>query len=125
MSTPRDPGCFPADPTAFPAPHHQPSTLPVGEWRLLANGRIYIFDITAVTGSRVTADLSSGDIEGAHWDVGNSSLTFIRVLPGLRQEFTGYLLHYSKADPKWRMAGVFGDVTVGPQSGWYATLPRS
>lgn len=125
MKASREPGCFPAEQTAFPGPYHPPSALALGEWHVLANGRIYTLNVTAVTGGRVTARLSSGEIERAAWDATTRRLTFIRVLRELRQEFTGYLLHYDSADPKWRMAGVFGDVEVGPQSGWYATLPRS
>ena len=126
MGTSSQPGCFPADLSAFPGPYRKSSSLPLGEWHVLANGRIYTLQITEVSGSMVTAQLSSGDIEGATWDAATGKFTFSRVLPKLRQEFTGYLLHYDEgADLKWRIAGVFGDVKVGPQSGWYATLARS
>lgn len=91
----------------------------------MAAGRIYTLQITGVSGGMVTAQFSSGDLEGAAWDATTGRLTFIRVLPKLRQEYTGYLLPYDGADSKWRMAGIFGDVEVGPQSGWYATLSRS
>lgn len=125
MNDQTQPGCFPAAQNAFSGPYHQSSTLPQGEWHVLANGRIYTLNITQVSGNKVTAELSSGDIEDATWDASAGKLTFIRILPQMKQEFVGYLLHYDEADPQWRMAGNFGEVDAGPQSGWYATLPRS
>lgn len=90
----------------------------------MANGRIFLLDITSVSGHNVTATLSSGTVVDATWEAAEGKLTFIRVTT-IKQLYTGYLLHYDDADPKWRMAGYFGDVRVGTQSGWYATLPRS
>lgn len=125
MATARPPGCFPAEQTAFPGPWKTSAKLPQGDWHVMANGRIYTLTITAVSGSQVTATLTSGTIEDATWDAATGTLTFVRVLPHVKQRFTGYLLHFDDADTKWRMAGIFGDVAVGPQSGWYATQPRS
>ncbi len=130
MSTSIDPGCFPIEQTAFPGPYHKSSALPLGPWKVMANGRIYTLNIRSVSGHEVNAEFSSGDIANARWDkdAGNSGvLTFTRVLsdPPLEQNFTGYLLRYDTTDPKWRMAGTFGNKELGhPESGWYATLER-
>lgn len=125
------PGSFPPEPPAFPGPYQYSGQLPLGSWNMLANGRIYELDITDVQGSQVTATLSSGLIQDAKWDDSASAsslatLTFTRVLSniGLKQRFTGYFLHYSAKDPFWRLAGTYGDIEVGDQAGWYATLPR-
>ena len=122
--TSTDPGSFPRT-SAYPDPYTTPRDLPLGRWYLMANGRIYQLDITAVSGTAVTATLSSGDVKDAKWDASTRKLTFFRSLPrlGLVQQFTGYLLAYSDGkDPKWRMAGIFGNDKA--KSGWYATQHR-
>lgn len=127
MASSRKPGCFVADVTAYRGPYQSRGTLPLGEWYVFANGRIYMLDITDVSGSIVTATFSSGDIANATWNA--PRLEFTRVVrtsstSELRQQFSGYLSAWDDNDPKWRMAGVFGDVRDIPQAGWYATLPR-
>ena len=125
------PGSFPSHPTAFPGPYQYTGDLPLGSWRMLANGRVYELEISGVQGGRVDATLSTGTVKEARWTgVANAltlaELSFKRVLParGLTQQFTGYLLHYDETDPLWRLVGTFGDVDVGTQAGWYATLPK-
>ncbi len=116
------PGTFPS---TIPGPHISSSRLPLGTWNVLANGRTFKLEINAVQGNQVDAEFSSGDVADAKWDPGSGKLVFTRVLPILKQEFTGYLLHFNATeDPMWRIAGTFGDVDVGEQSGWYATMPR-
>ncbi len=122
------PGCFPSDPSDYPGPYQPggllPSEeLPLGRWHIMANGRIHYLDIHSVSGSQVTANLSSGSIANAKWDSTSGQLTFTRVTT-IKQEFRGYLMQFDRSDTFWRMAGVFGDVTVGEQAGWYATRPR-
>jgi hypothetical protein len=103
------------------------STLPLGEWHVMANGRIHFLNIISVSGGIVKAEYNDLPIEG-RWD--GRVLTFTRVETrgiDLRQNFTGYLMNYLEPDPKWRMAGVFQnerkDDPIGP-AGWYATRPR-
>ena len=122
------PGSFPTDVTEYPGPYQPgglfPSEeLPLGRWHVMANGRIMLLDIHSVSGSQVNASLSSGSIVNAKWDGASGQLTFTRVT-SIKQEFRGYLMQFDRSDTFWRMAGVFGDVTVGEQAGWYATIPR-
>ncbi|MEO1084705.1 MAG: hypothetical protein AAFY88_10735 [Acidobacteriota bacterium] len=125
------PGSFNPAPTSFPGPYQYSGELPLGEWNMLANGRVYELTISDVRGHRVAAAMSSGLIQDAEWRGSATAsslatLSFTRVLPsiGLKQRFSGYLLHYDRNDPFWRLVGTFGDITVGDQAGWYATLPR-
>ncbi|MEM1181211.1 MAG: hypothetical protein AAGM22_22915 [Acidobacteriota bacterium] len=125
------PGSFEPAPSTFPGPYSFSGQLPLGEWNMLANGRIYTLTISDVRGSRVEADMSSGRIQDAEWkDTASASslatLTFTRVIDatGLKQRYHAYLLHYDRNDPLWRLVGTYGNVTVGEQAGWYATLPR-
>ena len=118
------PGCFPSDVTTFNDPFIKPETLPLGEWKMMANGRIYNFEITDVRGNRFAANFSSGDIVDGSWDADSCKINFYRVLPVLKQEFTGYLLSHDQRDRKWRMAGTFYQESLDVSSGWYATLDR-
>lgn len=104
------------------------SELPLGEWHVMANGRIHLLNIISVSGSTVTGEYNDLPIEEAEWD--GKVLKFIRHETrgiDLRQKFTGHLMRYLKPDPKWRMAGVFQNVEeddpIGP-AGWYATRQR-
>ena len=124
------PGSFPAN-DVYPGPYGYTGDLPLGTWRMLANGRVYDLDLFSVQGNRVEADMSSGAISDAEWTgFANAStlaeLSFTRYVQstGVKQRFTGFLLHYSKEDPLWRLVGTFGDLKVGTQAGWYATLPK-
>lgn len=126
-------GCFPAT-AIWGGTYAKETTLPIGTWHVMANGRIYHLNITAVSGTAVTGDIGGYDFEDGKWDgtAVAGVLTFIRVVPGvIRQKFTGYLMAFTAEDPQWRMAGVFGkveeDYVDGDdyiQAGWYATCPR-
>lgn len=132
MSHVDEAGCFPAT-----APrdwngeiYHRPPALPLGEWRVMANGRIHHLNLTAVSGGVVTGTYNDLPIEAGYWD--GNMLTFYRVetrIPSeiLRQKFVGYLMQYVNPDYKWRIAGVFqadpDRHDIGP-GGWYATLQR-
>ena len=117
------PGTFPSDPTQFPGRHQNPTQLPLGTWHLMANGRIFILTIQSVNGSDVQATFSSGSIGYAKWEPSSGKLTFTRIT-SITQEYRGYLMAYDNNDTYWRLAGVFGDVSVGEQAGWYATIPK-
>ena len=122
------PGNFPTDVTQYPGPYqpggmHPSEELPLGRWHVMANGRILLLDIHGVSGSRVDASLSSGQIVNAEWDESSGKLTFTRVT-SIKQDFRGYLMQFDPSDVHWRMAGVYGNVQVGEQTGWYATRPR-
>ena len=125
------PGSFKPEPTSFPGPYQYSGSLPLGEWNMLANGRVYELTISGLQGHRVDASMSSGIIQDAEWnDSATAStlatLSFTRVLAsvGLKQRYSAYLLHFDPNDPFWRLVGTFGDIRVGDQAGWYATLPR-
>lgn len=117
------PGSFPSDPTQLPGPHRIASELPLGTWHLMANGRIFLLTIHSVDGSEVVADIDSGSIGYAKWDSSSGKLLFTRVT-SITQRYTGYLLHFDDRETHWRLAGVFGDVQVGEEAGWYGTTPR-
>ncbi|MEM9553675.1 MAG: hypothetical protein AAGC60_05400 [Acidobacteriota bacterium] len=125
------PGSFKPEPTSFPGPYQHSSRLPFGEWNMLANGRVYRLTISGLHGHRVDASMSSGTIQDAEWNDSASAstlatLSFTRVVAnvGLKQIFSAYLLHFDPSDPFWRLVGTYGDINVGDQAGWYATLPR-
>lgn len=121
------PGCFPST-AIWSDPFTSELSLPLGKWHVMANGRIYHLNITAISGVDVTGDIGEHSIVGGKWDASAGMLTFTRVVPDtLRQNFTGYLMAYAPEDDKWRMAGVFqhdpDEKGFGP-AGWYATQPR-
>lgn len=125
------PGSFPPRPTDFPGPYQYTGELPLGLWNMFANGRVFELKILGVQGHQVDANMSSGTIQDAEWEdtAGPSTLaklSFTRVLDniGLKQRFTGYLMHYDRADPLWRLVGTFGRIEAGDQAGWYATMPK-
>lgn len=130
MAIPTDPGSFPPQPVAFPGPYSFSQELPLGEWNLMINGRVFLLDISNVSGNRVAGRLSSGTFENGHWDgVGTpllaGKLTFERVNNDLRQRLEGWLFQYSKEDPLWRMAGTIVHLNESKaRSGWYGTLRR-
>ena len=121
-------GCFPATAIWHGEIYHNSSTLPLGVWRVMANGRIHHLNITDVSGGIVTGEYNRLPIEAGYWD--GKMLTFYRVETRgiyLRQKFTGYLMQYVNPDYKWRIAGIFqaepDEHQIGP-GGWYATQPR-
>ncbi len=126
-------GCFPTT-AIWSSPYTSTTVLPMGKWHVMANGRIYHLNITAVSGTNVSGDIGGYDFEDGQWNgtAVAGILTFTRVVPDvIRQKFTGYLMAYAPEDPKWRMAGVFGkveeDYVEGDpyvQAGWYATRTR-
>ncbi|MEO1368998.1 MAG: hypothetical protein AAFX50_17620 [Acidobacteriota bacterium] len=125
------PGSFKPEPTSFPGPYRYSDTLPLGEWNMLANGRVYVLTLSGVQGHRVDASMSSGLLQDAEWRgtataSSLATLSFTRVLPnhGLKQRYSAYLLHYDRNDPFWRLVGTFGDINIGDHAGWYATRPR-
>lgn len=125
------PGSFPAS-SVYGGSFRESTSLPTGEWHLMANGRIYTFRVVAVSGAEIKAILTSGEVTNARWSASTHQLTFTRIVPGqVEQEWTGYLMAYSASDPKWRMAGTLRNVrSLGDHrvplstSGWYATRPR-
>ncbi|MDJ0836363.1 MAG: hypothetical protein QNK37_07570 [Acidobacteriota bacterium] len=123
MITYQEPGCFPAEETAFPGPYKSSRDLPLGDWNACVNGRIFTLRISAVNGSKVTASFTGAQIVNALYDRNTGLLTFTRVT-SIKQDYRGFLMYFDDADPFWRMAGEFGEVSAGPQAGWYATLPR-
>lgn len=141
MAGPHDPnaGCLPTRPTihGIYTPH---TTLPLGRWQGMANGRRFNLNITSVSGITVEGDYDGFPLHDTHWDADTQKLTFVRLIPDvlgdgtsgdLRQLFTGYLMYYDEEiEIKWRLAGTFkgtlqkpGDLPDSPESGWYATLP--
>ena len=126
------PGSFPAN-DVYPGPYHYTGDLPLGSWRMLANGRVFKLDINGLNGTELDAALSSGQLLDGRWKgVANAStlaeISFVRYLPDLplKQRFHGFLLHYSDSDPLWRLVGTYHDANLDkPQAGWYATLPRT
>ncbi len=125
------PGSFPTS-SIYGGPYTESTSLPTGEWHVMANGRIYTLEVLAVSGSDVKATLSSGTITKARWSSSTQQLIFTRVVPDqVEQEWTGYLMTYSSADPQWRMAGTLRNVrSLGEHrvplatGGWYAARPR-
>ena len=125
------PGSFPQQPGEFPGPYQYSQELPLGDWRLMVNGRVLGLQIRSISfGGHVNAELSSGTVENAVWDgVGTplmaGKLSFVRVLDDLRQQLEGWLFQYDPADPLWRMAGTIVHLDKSDaRSGWYGTLPR-
>jgi len=128
MSDSINPGCFPPTAEWDGEIYHEESTLPLGEWHVMANGRIHKLNIISVSGGTVAGEYNDLPIEDGEWD--GKVLTFNRVETRgifLRQKFKGYLMQYVNPDYKWRIAGVLKHVPdkheFGP-SGWYATRPR-
>lgn len=125
-----EPGCFPPTAVWYGRPFHTGTVLPLGVWRVMANGRIYKLEIESVMGSNVTGELNGFEIVNAKWDGSAVAgvLTFTRSEPAIVQRFTGYLMAFAPGDWQWRMAGVFGKLSDGEayvdQAGWYATRPR-
>ena len=115
----------------------------IGNWHMMANGRIYNLDISQVNGkTKIKSRL--GRIDFVNWNAITGKLTFQRYRPAstivngkiipykIIQNYTGYLMEYtkennSKKDYKWRISGTFVQVSPTvhqPISGWYATRPR-
>lgn len=118
-------GYFPVIPTTYQRPWITPTELPTGEWNMLANGRLFTMDITAVSGNRFRANFTSGDIIDAGWNPDTGEIRFRRFIEGqLDQAYTGYLLHYSETDPLWRVVGTFYQDNLKATSGWYMTQPK-
>jgi len=119
------PGAFP-ETAIWSGPYNTSSSLPLGKWNMIAAGRIYSLHIESVVGNAVTGKINSGNFTNGFWDntAGIGKLTFLRELPTITQEFTAYLFPYDSKDPKYRLAGTFGNISIGTESGWYATKPR-
>ena len=130
------PGCFPAAPWSSPFTNSKANAvLKVGTWNLIANGRIYTFEITAIGKAGVSANISSGTLHDVSWDPVAKKLEFTRRLPyqggTTDQDFTGYLMNVNPDDPKLRIAG---SVTREPTTnyddpsrlvyGFYMTIDR-
>ncbi len=131
LKLPDVPGVFPAD-SLFPGPHEEPTELPLGAWKMMANGRVYTLEITAQDGPEVKATMTSGTIRDARWDPKTKAFSFVRVIPKvIEQAYSAYVFWSDPTDPLWRMAGTFQTVkNLSPHtvpmipSGWYATLRR-
>ena len=137
MSHLSNPGCFSetADQTGIYRPS---STLPLGRWHVMANGRIHFLNITSVSGREVVGDYNGEALVCGRWDSATQMLTFYRFIRdvgegrSLLQYFAGYLMHYDEGtETKWRIAGVFKGTSASPpsdpdspKSGWYATLNK-
>ncbi|MEM7051949.1 MAG: hypothetical protein AAF604_19940 [Acidobacteriota bacterium] len=122
-----EPGSFPAN-SVYGGPYQYPSDLPLGEWNMMANGRIFQLDLQSISGLQVQGTISSGDFLNGKWSgtTGPSLLgvlTFVRVTQ-IKQYFTGYLMHHSERDPLWRIAGTYETKDGSGKGCWYATLPR-
>lgn len=128
------PGCFPNRPWRDMR-FEDELALPLGVWRVAANGRFYPLAITDVSSSGVVTGFFNGEaIDDGRWDNSTTpgKLSFVRVVATapphpLRQQFRGYLMSFDPRDYYRRLAGVFGkEDTAGyvEQAGWYATLPR-
>jgi len=138
------PGSFPTT-SIFPGPYEKTfnKTDIVGNWHMIANGRIYNLDISQVNGkTKIQSRL--GRIDSVDWNATTGKLSFQRYLPQSKivdgevipykiiQNYTGYLMGYTKEnnrkkDYKWRMSGTFIQVSPTihkPVNGWYATRPR-
>lgn len=128
-----EPGCFPPTAVWHGHPYLKQSSLPVGLWRVMANGRIYHFEISAVSPSgAVTGMFNNRPIVSGRWDGSAVAgvLTFVRdESPVIVQKFTGYLMAHVEHEYQWRIAGVFGKLPDNEEAyideaGWYATRPR-
>jgi len=118
---------------------------PTGDWRLMANGRVYNFNVQINEAGKLTVESRLGDIKNIKWNKNTGKLAFTRKLDlgsnqgnrrNLRQRFSGYLMAYadgkqagSQRDYKWRLAGTYRQRSPRldwnkRRSGWYATLPR-
>lgn len=129
MSNPQNltsPGCFPDQISAYPGPYSSSPAIPLGDWHVMGNGRIYTLTIISESGGVVQARLSSGDVTDAKWNASEQKLTFKRIIPGVvEQEWIGYVMAYDAKDLKWRMAGTLRNLTAPlVTAGFYATLPR-
>ena len=138
------PGSFPST-SIFPAPYVKAfnKTDIVGNWHMIANGRIYNLNIGQVNG-KTNIQSRLGRIDSVVWNTTTGKLSFQRYLSKSKivngevihykiiQNYTGYLMEYtkennSKKDYKWRISGTFMQVSPTidkPISGWYATRPR-
>lgn len=118
-----EPGCFPAN-AIYNAPYRESTTLPLGTWNVLANGRIFRLEINSGPNNTYSIDWPGTPIRDVKWKAVAGRLTFTRVLPDdAVQHFTGYLLNRSGADPLWRIAGTFDQPNLSVTSGWYGTQP--
>lgn len=120
MSNSTNPGCFPATANQTGI-YRASSTLPLGRWHVMANGRIHFLDITSVSGDVVTGEYNGEAIEDSHWDAATQVLSFNRFIPdvgggrSLLQQFRGYLMHYDEGmETKWRMAGILIGTSTAP-----------
>jgi len=117
---------------------------PTGDWRLMANGRVYTFSVK-IENEKLVVESSLGNIENIDWNKDTGEIKFTRKRDlgenqgnrrKLRQRFKGFLMTYadgkqagSQRDYKWRMAGTYRQRSPRldwnkRRSGWYATLPR-
>jgi len=118
--------------------------LPNGEWRMIANGRIYSLEV--VNGEIVPASGPGSSSDpltdiSVDWDDSGTALRIkfhrhIRRAKGrdVIQDWTGYLmtspLDFDKVpiDEKYRIAGTYEQIIEsGPNvnGGWYATIDRA
>ncbi|MFL7838931.1 MAG: hypothetical protein ACK2U0_10365 [Candidatus Promineifilaceae bacterium] len=130
-------GCFPR--TGFPGHsgiYHESSDLPLGEWRVMANGRNFLLVIESVSPTGEVSGTLNGHVISGDWD-GSAvagKLTFVRnESPTIVQRFTGYLMAFLDEDNQWRIAGTFRTLlafgepveATEDHAGWYGTRPRS
>lgn len=131
------PGSFP-ETGVLKGPYEKYITIDdlVGDWHIMANGRVYNASMSA-SGQQLSINgKGMGMISEVEWTK-NGMLTFTRSISraNLIQRFTGYFMQYSYTnnnggipDYKRRIAGVLEQVSpvplsVGNTSGWYATRP--
>ena len=140
------PGAFPSTST-LKGPYEKKITKNdlVGDWHIMANGRVFTITIKNNQGDLVIDGHSMGDISQVTWTK-NRILTFLREVPNtdISQQYTGYFMTYSKgqyhtngeprkdaiADYKRRMAGFFEQLSPLLDeeemiAGWYATRPAN
>ena len=130
------PGSFPKT-SIFKGPYKKSVTIEgfVGDWHVMANGRIYNIGIKNNNGQLVIDGHGMGDISNVAW-TNDGILTFTRKVSrtNLEQNFTGYFMQYSYTDRnggmpdyKRRIAGTYTQVSPilrgRNTTGWYATQP--
>ena len=142
------PGSFPKT-GVFQGPYQQKFKRAdiIGNWHMIANGRIYNLDISNKNG-KLEVNSRLGPITVTEWNPTIGKFSFQRnrtnhkiinnkkISYNLIQNFTGYLMAYShetrkpgtQKDYKWRMAGTFTQCTPlihRSHASWYATRPRN
>jgi len=112
-------------------------TLPIGEWRLIANGHTRFFKVESVdSNGRLNATMQNTFKVNGFWDERSKRIIFQRIIeegkPRREQTYVGYLMDDPDDEETnhYRMAGYFDD--FGPAAraerimhGWFGQIGKT